>query len=100
MSALEIVLAVAFVLWLMVCSLTAVSKGRGLGWGVAAAMFPPLFLALLFLRPVASKKSERVRCPLCRMGWVTLDRLPRVCSGCGEEVPYHVIQKEMHKDMM
>ena len=100
MTAVEILLAVLFALWLMICAITATMKGRGLGWCVAAALLPPLYLVLLKMKPKKPTSPERARCPLCRMGWVPLDRLPRVCSGCGEEISHAVLQKETHKDMM
>ena len=100
MTLLEILLAVAWALWCMVCVITAAVKGRGLGWGVTATFIPPLYVVLLRLDPVQGKSPERVRCPLCKMGWVPLERLPRVCSGCGEEISHAVLQKEIHKDMV
>ena len=99
MTTLEILLFIAWALWWMVCVITAVTKGRGLGWGVATAFFPPLFLLLLRLEPRAGGPPARARCPLCKMGWVPLDRSPRRCSGCGEEISHAVLQKELHKDM-
>jgi hypothetical protein len=98
MTAAEFLFALGFTLWLLVCSITAAVKGRGLGWGVAAAFLPPLYLVLLKLRPRPDGKPPRVRCPLCKLGWVPLDRLPRVCSGCGETVSHVQLQDEIHKD--
>ena len=100
MSGLEITLFVAWTLWWGVCCITAVVNGRGLGWGVAAALVPPLYLVLLRPASGTPKRAERVRCPRCRMGWVPLERMPHTCTGCGAEIPHAELQKEMHKDMM
>jgi len=99
-TTLEILLFVAWALWWAVCMITAVAKGRGMGWGVATALFPPLYLLLLRLEPGTDKAPTRARCPLCKLGWVPLDSLPRVCSGCGKEISHAVLQDELHKDMM
>ena len=99
MTALEMVLFGVWLLWWIVCMLTAALKGRGLGWGVAAALLPPLYVVLL-LTKTRETKPERVRCTRCKLGWVNLERLPRVCSGCGEEIPLAELQTEMHKDML
>ena len=87
MSVYEILLGVGFACWLAICAITAAWKGRGLGWGVLAALVPPLLVVLLLLPTRASQKPERVRSPNCSLGWVRVDRLPRVCSGCGKEIP-------------
>lgn len=100
MSPLEILLAAAYVIWLAVCVVTATLKGRSMAWGVLASLLPPLYLVLLWLRPVEGKAPPRERCPLCRMGWVVIDRRPWVCSGCGKEVTWSQLQGEMHRDMM
>ena len=100
MSVLEIILVVVVLLWLMICTLTAAVKGRGMGWGITAWLLPPLYLVLVRSRARPGAKPERARCPLCKLGWVPLDRLPRVCSGCGQEISLAVLQKETHKDMM
>jgi len=96
----ELLLGLGYTLWLMVCAAIAMMKGRGLGWGVAASLFPPLLLVILWRRPGRARYPTRERCPLCRTGWVPLDRLPRVCSGCGKEVTHAQLQDEMHRDMM
>jgi len=100
MSGLEITLFVVWAVWWGVCCITAAAKGRGLGWGVAAALLPPLYIVLLLLSPVKPTRSERVRCPRCRLGWVPLGRPTNTCTGCGEVIPHAELQDEMHKDMM
>jgi hypothetical protein len=100
MTLTELLIGLGYTLWLMVCALTAVVKGRGLGWAVAASLFPPLWLVLLWLKPGNARYPTRERCPLCHCGWVPLDRLPRICSGCGKEVTHVQLQDEMHRDML
>ena len=100
MSTSETVLGLGYVVWVLVCMVTALAKGRGLGWIVLAALVPPLYVVLVLLPAKKPSSPPRVRCPDCRLGWVRLDRLPRTCSGCGEEIPLARLQAEIQRDMM
>lgn len=99
MTFLEIALYFGWALWWAVCFITAGVKDRSMGWAVAAALVPPVYVVLLFLRQGAPGKPERIRCPSCRLGWVRIDVAPRICSGCGQEITHLDVLRELERDI-